>query len=56
MKPSQNDLVDHIDLIGEAVKRDGKLSKSKVRKENSADFLVCEMFELDEAIKSCIVL
>ncbi|CAH8358814.1 unnamed protein product [Eruca vesicaria subsp. sativa] len=29
VKPSQNDLVDHIDLIAEAVKRDGKLSKSK---------------------------
>ncbi|CAN7122229.1 unnamed protein product [Brassica rapa subsp. narinosa] len=29
VKPSQNDLVDHIDVIAEAVKRDGKLSKSK---------------------------
>ncbi|ESQ42912.1 hypothetical protein EUTSA_v10012452mg [Eutrema salsugineum] len=29
VKPSQNDLVDHIDLIAEAVKRDGKLAKSK---------------------------
>lgn len=40
MKPSQNDLVDHIDVIAEAVKRDGKLSKSKVSTETSADFLV----------------
>ncbi|CAH2069864.1 unnamed protein product [Thlaspi arvense] len=29
VKPSQNDLVDHFDLIGEAVKRGGKLAKSK---------------------------
>ncbi|OMO83640.1 Zinc finger, PHD-type [Corchorus capsularis] len=29
LKPSQNDLVDHMELIGEAVKSDGSLAKSK---------------------------
>lgn len=30
MRPSQNDLVDHMPLISEAVKRDDILAKSKV--------------------------
>lgn len=38
MKPSQNDLVDHIDLIAEAAKRDVNLAKSKVSMENFLTF------------------
>lgn len=51
VKPSQNDLVDHTDLIAEAVKRDVNLAKSKVSNENLLTFLLCEMFDLDEAVK-----
>lgn len=38
MKPSQNDLVDHIDLISEAAERDVNLGKSKVSIQNFLTF------------------
>lgn len=38
VKPSQNDLVDHVDLIAEAVKRDINLARSKVSRENLLSF------------------
>lgn len=38
VKPSQNDLVDHIDLIAEATKRDVNLEKSKVSRDDLLTF------------------
>jgi len=38
VKPSQNDLVDHIGLIAEAAKRDRNLANSKVCMENFQSF------------------
>lgn len=38
MRPSQNDLVDHMPLISEAVKRDDILSKSQVLFHSCADY------------------